>query len=543
MKKVICLYRVSTKKQTGDDEDIPVQREACSEYIENHNRQYGDWELFAEIVEGGVSAYHKRIEDREIQQVIQIVKSNPGERFILLAFYSDRISRQDSNGFNFIDELHKLQVEVYTVQEGKLNIETEQDRLMLFIKFWGNHNESRKTANRVDAARKLLTEQGIWTGGTVPYGYRLQATGEVSKKGRVVNVLVKEPHESAVVREIYDMFIHRDMTLNGIMNELNGRGITTKRGCRWNTSTIKNMLQNPVYEGYLSYRKTVQQGGRRQKERDQSTWILAKEKNPDYAVVSESDWQLAQKILARKRKGYVDRRYQDGTYKNSRLLTGLLVCGYCKTTISPAVSQQWSGKKKPKKIYVEFYRCNLRAKGKDMCGAKTYISAAKLEQAVLEKVYAYLDGLEQIDCTMEVKKLVRQAEKEGMEIRNGLQRERLEIETRIRALEEELIKSVLGESDLSKEHINAALERQKEKMQKIEMEIGALTEIGALQENGISPEPDAARRFVPVWREVFESASLSVKKVVLSLLIDRIVVTREDVDIYFKTEKTYSFLR
>ncbi len=533
MRKVICLYRVSTKKQTNKEEDIPVQRKACMEYIEKHNRQSGDWEYFAEIVEGGVSAYHKKIEDREIQQVVDIVRNNPDDRFVLLAFYSDRISRQDANGFNFIDTLHKLQVEVYTVQEGRLRIDTEQDRLMLFIKFWGNNNESRKTANRVDAARKMLTESGTWTGGAVPYGYILRPTGEVSKKGRIVNNLVKDPLESAVVKEIYDMLVNQNMTLNGIMNELNSRGLKTKKNCKWNTSTIKNILKNPVYKGYLSYRKTTQQGEKRQKETDPGTWVLAKEKNDDYVIVEECQWRLAQDILARKRKAYMDSRYMDGTYKNSRLLTGLLVCGYCKSTISPAVSQQWSGKKKQKKVYIEYYRCNVRAKGAKMCAGKTYIGAKKLEEAVLSQVYLYLDSLNKMDCTSDIERIVSRSSMEDKKLLNGLKKEHTAIQNKIKALEEEIIKAVLGESALSKENINTVLEKQKELLRRIENEISEID--GKIRAGEVSEkETMPVQKLIPVWRKVFETAGLNVKKVILSLLIDKVVVTGQDIDIYFK---------
>ena len=35
LKRVGCLYRVSTKKQVNVEDDIPMQRNACMEYIRN----------------------------------------------------------------------------------------------------------------------------------------------------------------------------------------------------------------------------------------------------------------------------------------------------------------------------------------------------------------------------------------------------------------------------------------------------------------------------------------------------------------------------
>ena len=52
MKRVICLYRVSTVGQV-DHDDIPMQRKACREYAAAHP----DWEIVDEICEKGVSGY------------------------------------------------------------------------------------------------------------------------------------------------------------------------------------------------------------------------------------------------------------------------------------------------------------------------------------------------------------------------------------------------------------------------------------------------------------------------------------------------------
>ena len=56
MKRVLCLYRVSTKKQLDpasdkSNADIPLQRKACVEFISAHP----DWVLYKEMYERGVS--------------------------------------------------------------------------------------------------------------------------------------------------------------------------------------------------------------------------------------------------------------------------------------------------------------------------------------------------------------------------------------------------------------------------------------------------------------------------------------------------------
>jgi hypothetical protein len=112
-------------------------------------------------------------------------------------------------------------------------------------------------------------------------------------------------------------------------------------------------------------------------------------------------------------------------------------------------------------------------------------------------------------------------------------KEHSKVQNNVKVLENELIKSLLGESDLSKENINTALNNQKSEADRLEAEIVKIKE--KIEKKKISDkEALLVQSLIPVWREVFESASLNVKKLLLSMLIEKIVVKDKDVDIYFK---------
>lgn len=53
MKKVLCLYRVSTLGQVDPRDDIPMQRRECEEFI----ARQPDWMYYGERLEKGVSGY------------------------------------------------------------------------------------------------------------------------------------------------------------------------------------------------------------------------------------------------------------------------------------------------------------------------------------------------------------------------------------------------------------------------------------------------------------------------------------------------------
>lgn len=85
MKKVRCLYRVSTLKQL-DENDIPMQRIECKKFID----MMPDWEFDKEYIEKGVSGYHNKLEDRDVLQEIR-ADALKKEFDVLLVFMFDRL--------------------------------------------------------------------------------------------------------------------------------------------------------------------------------------------------------------------------------------------------------------------------------------------------------------------------------------------------------------------------------------------------------------------------------------------------------------------
>lgn len=87
-KRIACLYRVSTTSQVEKD-DIPMQRIACKEFIEQKN----NWKLVKEYSEKGVSGYKKRAAERDVlQQVKRDAENNIFD--VLLVFMFDRLRKE-----------------------------------------------------------------------------------------------------------------------------------------------------------------------------------------------------------------------------------------------------------------------------------------------------------------------------------------------------------------------------------------------------------------------------------------------------------------
>lgn len=88
-RRVYCLYRVSTLGQVEKD-DIPMQKEACWEFVRQHPR----WEIVKEFSEKGVSGFKVSAKDRDaIQEIQRDALQNKFD--ILLVFMFDRLGRRE----------------------------------------------------------------------------------------------------------------------------------------------------------------------------------------------------------------------------------------------------------------------------------------------------------------------------------------------------------------------------------------------------------------------------------------------------------------
>ena len=199
-KRVLCLYRVSTKQQVNAEDDIPVQRRECLDFI---NRM-PDWEFVGEKLEKGVSGFKVSASKRDaIQEIRQMAEKK--EFDILLVFMFDRLGRREDETPFLVEWFVNHGIEVWSTREGQQRIDNRGDKLMNYIRYWMAGGESEKTSLRVKAAHTQMTEDGVWRGGKVPYGYRLVHKGRMGKKNRQLYDLEVDPEQAILVQDLFQM--------------------------------------------------------------------------------------------------------------------------------------------------------------------------------------------------------------------------------------------------------------------------------------------------------------------------------------------------
>jgi DNA invertase Pin-like site-specific DNA recombinase len=530
-KRVRTLLRVSSKQQLHDD-DIPVQRAEAEEYI----KKRPDWQFDKEYIEKAVSAYKNGVEDREVlQQILADAKQHQFD--VLLAYMSDRIGRQEEYSF-YVAALNQVGIEVWTIKDGQLKTEEHVDKLLNYIRFWQNEGESKKTSMRVKDNQRELVKSGKFVGGKAPFGYKLVPSGEISNHGRLLKKLVIVEEDAAIVRKIYEYAIYQGMGYEKIAKQLNKEGIKAVTTDKWKSGTIASILKNPIYMGYFAINRRINHGSFTRL--DRKDWIYSEHQIPELVIIPQPMWEKAQEIREsrkatitaskeRNSKAYEEEHNIPFTTSGKLALIGLACCKYCGARLkNSSYSNHWTTKAGDKKSsFIGRYKCP------NECSPRYNYSQAYLEDSVFEVVEGYMEKLKGVNIDEELQKMKEQ-QKAGIEKElKAIIKERNTLKADIATLEEKIPEAIRGDYYFSVEKLSELIKDKESKLEALDTKEKAISE--KLSKNQISNvDVDKFIGLVPNWREVFASADIATKRMLLSSIIDRIDVGDGDISIKFK---------
>jgi len=94
-----------------------------------------------------------------------------------------------------------------------------------------------------------LTKEGLFVGGTPPYGYKLCKFGRINKRGYEVHDVLIDDKEAAVVKKVFSLYCTGEMGTYQIAQYLSNNGIESRTGTPWRSSSVANILKNISYIG------------------------------------------------------------------------------------------------------------------------------------------------------------------------------------------------------------------------------------------------------------------------------------------------------
>ena len=180
-----------------------MQRLFCREFVAGHS----NWVIVKELYEKGVSGFKKSAKERDAIQELQ-QDAVEGKFDILLVYMFDRLGRKDDETPFVVEWFVKNGIEVWSAVEGEQRFDNHVDKLLNYIRYWQASGESIKTSMRVKTRLEQLTESGLYTGGTLPYGYRLENKGRTNKRNKEVGDLVIDETAAEIVRLIFHKYVN-----------------------------------------------------------------------------------------------------------------------------------------------------------------------------------------------------------------------------------------------------------------------------------------------------------------------------------------------
>ena len=344
-----------------DEIDIPMQRLACHEFVS----QNPGWFIRREFYERGVSGYKVSANDRDQLQELKSCALRK-EFDVLLVFLFDRLGRRDDETPFVLRWFYDNGIEVWSVKEGQQVFDSYVDDLMNYIRFWTAKTESIKIALRVRTRLRQMVEEGKYTGGTNPYGYKLVPSGEVNKYGRLLKKMEIEPDEADIVRFIFYKTTVEGVGSHVLANTLNNMGVKTHRNSQFQSNTVNRILRNPIYCGFY-YRSG-----------------LLSPRIPELQIIEDDVYNEAQSILNERMLTNKTKEETAALAKSKALLSDNIYCGSCGrelivTTHTYTLNRK-SGDTKTNRRYR--YMCTNRTLCRNECKGQGTFSVIKVDDLV-----------------------------------------------------------------------------------------------------------------------------------------------------------------
>ncbi len=222
-----------------------------------------------------------------------------------------------------------------------------------------------KTINRrLQRGRTTSINEGKYVGSIPPFGYERKKIDNA--KGYT---LVPNEKEAKIVKKIFELYSYEDVSLNSVANKMNELGLKPMKADSWSISSIKDILNNPVYIGKIRWnsRKQVIKSKNGQR-------IITRPRNNDVTIIDglhepiidENLWN----IVKNKRNCNTPPVQHNNVVQNP--LMGIVFCEKCG---KPMQRRPYNLKGKPATLMCSNPKC-------DNISSKLHIVEEKILEAI-----------------------------------------------------------------------------------------------------------------------------------------------------------------
>lgn len=207
----------------------------------------------------------------------------------------------------------------------------------------------------------------------------------------------------------------------------------------------------------------------------------------------------------------------------SALLSGLLYCAHCGCRL---VGTYCTKQRKKGAYHRPIYRCyNGGVKAKN-CDGQTVYSAARIEDAVLEIVHQYFSSIAHtVSEVWEEQARIQLKSRISTQLRTA-RAEHEKLVAQEGRLRQEVLRSIMGESDFDTALLNEMLDKSKADLAACEARISELEDEQSAEESRVR-YLSAQYEQINDWAVEFDAADNDTKKMILAQLIEKITVDKD----------------
>lgn len=312
------IRRSSYKQQ--ENNSVEIQRAHILEYARRKGLSVPDEFI---IIEDVTSAYNKRANQRK--ELMRLKAMMLETKIPTVIFYEE--SRMDRTAYTFVLDFYRPlkkiipDILVYTTNsDNPFNPDNEQNKIALLL----YRQESEIKSNRAigNLIAHLEAAEKARPGSKVPYGYK-----------QVEKVLV--PNEDAEIVTFIYYLQSWGTSMGKIATILTEAEIPSPSGKAWRTSTIENILKNPVYTGILK-------------------WEIQKSKTQKKYEIKDSHEPIIEGLLNQLGEINTQLQRKFGRLDTPFLFLNKLTCADCDDKL---VTQNGSTKRNGISYHYQYYVC------------------------------------------------------------------------------------------------------------------------------------------------------------------------------------------
>lgn len=301
-----CYIRVSTNEQ--DKYSPASQLKEILDYALKHHTYIPKEYIFQDIGKSGMKEIEKRI---DFLKMMELAKNGSFKTLLLYRF--SRLARKKEDSVYYKAKLRKeYNIDVISIRE-----ELPQDNSRVLIESMYEGQDEYYVLNFRDETKRGKKEKlarGEWLN-RAPYGYKFDKNSQTLV---VVDEMAKN------VKLIYDTFVSNCTSIKSVVKRINSLNIPSPRGGLWSDISIKRVLQNPAYIGYMRHCE----GGFGRNYRNENIQLY---KGNHPAIIDQEIFDKAQEKMNYFYSKH--KKYAKPAAMHAHWLSGIMKCSNCGHTL------------------------------------------------------------------------------------------------------------------------------------------------------------------------------------------------------------------